>query len=397
MLKHLQEPDVPDLPDRKLVQTNFEVYRTSLMQRVFPLAEPVLFWETIDSAYKNRPSRPDSAQLGSKACILAFAAFVSMICNPCLLSLGTKMPEFDEEACICKARYLVCQILQEPPNLDGLQAVVTLVCSPQPSIICGQTDLLFSPSQSLLEMVTGNLQSANYYGSISARMLFMLGAHIFTNQRSWHPMSSTDVEPRIQGHLRNLFWLSYTIEQDVSLRTGQAQLFSEDNCDLTLPPDYAEQMYVSLKYEPNATNLPENPIFPMDLRLSVIKARAYSALYSFRAMKKTDTEILKDIRELDDELERWRLSVPLKWRPTLSFNQDKPDPNCSMHSVILRLNYHLCMTIIHQAGSRCKSRATQGCVMDGVSSSLALSVEASRSTLLYLETSEHVLVVGAFW
>lgn len=225
----------------------------------------------------------------------------------------------------------------------------------------------------------------------------MLGGHIFTNQQSWIPRSSTDTDSRIKAHLRNLFWLCYTIEQDVSLRTGQPQLFSEDNCDLSLPPAYVEQMYDSLEYHHNSTNLPENPIFPMDLRLSVIKARAYSALYSFKAMKKTDAEILKDIRELDDELERWRLSVPPKWRPTLSFSHETPDPNCNMHSVILRLNYHLCMTIIHQASSRCKSWATQGCVMDGVSSSLALSVEASRSTLLYLETSGHVLVDGVFW
>ncbi len=246
-------------------------------------------------------------------------------------------------------------------------------------------------------MVSGNLQSANYYGSISARMIFMLGGHIFTNQHSWLPRSSTDTDSRIKAHVRNLFWLCYTIEQDVSLRTGQAQLFSEDNCDLSLPPAYVEQMYASLEYHHNSTNLPENPIFPIDLRLSVIKARAYSALYSFKAMKKTDAEILKDIRELDDELERWRLSVPPKWRPTLSFSHETPDPNCNMHSVILRLNYHLCMTIIHQASSRCKSWATQGCVMDGVSSSLALSVEASRSTLLYLETSGHVLVDGVFW
>jgi hypothetical protein len=224
----------------------------------------------------------------------------------------------------------------------------------------------------------------------------MLKAHIYTDQPSWLPRSSTDTGLRTKTHLRNLFWLLYTIEQDVCLRTGQAQLFSEENCDLTLPPGYVDEMHTSLEYHHNSTDLPENPIFPMDLRLSLVKARAYSALYSFKALKKTDAEILKDVRELDDELERWRLSVPSKWRPTLSFSHERPDPNCSMHSVILRLNYHLCMTIIHQASSRCKSWS-QGCVMDGVSSSLALSVEASRSTLLYLEISGHVLVDGVFW
>ncbi|RDW78587.1 putative C6 transcription factor [Aspergillus mulundensis] len=376
MLRQLQGSNALELPNRHDIELGFNTYRASLMQRVFPAVDPVLFWKTINSAYKERPSGSDGAHVSSKACIFAFATFVSGLCNPCLLDTGRVMPRFDEEACALKARYLLSQILQEPPTLDGVQTVIML---------------------GMLELFAGNLQSANYYGSVSARMLFMLGAHTFTGQRSWFPDSFTDTEMRVKGHLRNLFWLCYTLEQDVSLRTGQAQLFSEDNCDLTLPPNYVEEMEASLDIKDASVDFPQNPLFPIDLRLGVIKSRAYSALYSFKAMKKTDAEILRDIRELDDELERWRLSLPVRWRPTLSFSQEKPDPNCNMHSVILRLNYHLCMTIIHQASSRCKSWATQGCVMDGVSSSLALSVEASRSTLLYLEASGHVLVNGVFW
>ncbi|KAL2819708.1 hypothetical protein BJX63DRAFT_445304 [Aspergillus granulosus] len=376
MLAQLQSPQLGDLPNRHLLEVSFETYRTSVMQRVFPAVDPVLFWSTIRSAYKERLSEYDRCPASTKACIYAFAAFVGVLCSSCFVEQAQKLPRLDEEACIAKARYLLCEVLQEPPSIDGLQAVTMLA---------------------LLELFQGNLQSANYYGSIAGRMIFMLGGHKFSNQPCWLPESCKDTAARTQTHLRTLFWLHYTVEQDVALRTGQAQLFSDDNCDLTLPPDYVEQMYVSLQYHHNSTNLPENPIFPVDLRLSLIRARAYSALYSFKAMKKTDAEILKNIRELDDELERWRLSVPPKWRPTLSFTHETPDPNCAMHSVILRLNYHLCMTIIHQASSRCKSWETQTCVMDGVSSSLALSVEASRSTLLYLEASGHVLVEGVFW
>ncbi|KAL3455410.1 hypothetical protein BJX64DRAFT_282093 [Aspergillus heterothallicus] len=366
LLAQLPSPQLGELPDRHLLEFSFEIYRTSVMQRVFPAVDPVLFWSTIRSAYRERSSEHDRCSASTKACIFAFAAFVGVLCSPCFEGEGQKLPRLDEEVCIAK----------EPPTLDGLQAVTMLA---------------------LLELFQGNLQSANYYGSISGRMVFMLGGHKFSNQPCWLPESVKDTTARTQTHLRTLFWLHYTVEQDVALRTGQGQLFSEDNSDLTLPPDYVEQMYVSLEYHHNSTNLPGNPVFPVDLRLSLIRARAYSALYSFKAMKKTDAEILKKIRELDDELERWRLSVPPKWRPTLSFTHQTPDPNCAMHSVILRLNYHLCMTIIHQASSRCKSWETQTCVMDGVSSSLALSVEASRSTLLYLEASGHVLVDGVFW
>jgi hypothetical protein len=229
-------------------------------------------------------------------------------------------------------------------------------------------------------------------------MIFTLGANTCSFQPSGVPTSSEEIKQRVHGHLRNLFWLCYTIEKDICIRTGQPQMFTEENCDLTLPPGYVDKLWYSMTCHHSSQEMPETPLFPVDLRLSIIKSRAYSALYSFKALQKTDAELLKEIRELDDELERWRMSVPPEWRPTLSFSHETPDPNVSMHSVMLRLNYHLCMTIIHMASSRCKSWANgQAGMVDGVSSSLALSVEASRSTLLYLEAAEHVLVDGIFW
>lgn len=245
--------------------------------------------------------------------------------------------------------------------------------------------------------MAGNLQSSNYYGSLAARMIFILRCHANPCPQSALGQLG-NYQACEQYQVRNLFWLCYTIEKDVCLRTGQPQIFTDENCDLTLPYGYVEKLYSSMEYHHHSMEIPNSPIFPVDLRLSIIKSRAHSALYSFRSLKKSDAELLKEIRELDDELERWRVSVPQEWRPTLSFSHETPDPNVSMHSVMLRLNYHLCMTIIHQASSRCKSWGNrQSGMMDGVSSSLALSVEASRSTLLYLEAAEHVLVDGIFW
>jgi hypothetical protein len=133
MLMHLQSPNAFDLPDRSLLELNFEVYCTSLMQRIFPVVDPVLFWTTINSAYKQHASGADSAHVSSTACIFAFAAFVSILCYPCFLQQGREIPRFDEDACVAKTRYLLCQVLQEPPTLEGLQAVTMLVCFSSPS------------------------------------------------------------------------------------------------------------------------------------------------------------------------------------------------------------------------------------------------------------------------
>ncbi|RHZ53098.1 putative C6 transcription factor [Aspergillus thermomutatus] len=375
-LMSMQPQSMFELPDRHSVEVHLDIFRTTLMQRVFPIVDPILFHDTIEAAYSH--SSLSAGRADVRASIISFLAFSSILQVPEYKDRPLGLPPIDSEGLAIKAQYLIPQVLREDASLEGLQAIVIMA---------------------IFELVTGNLRTADYYGSVAARLLYMLGGHTYpcpTNSFSASP--AEQLEYRRKWHIRNLFWLCYTIEKDVALRTGQPLVLSDENCDLTLPPGYVEQLYVSLGIHHHSRELPNNPLFPVDLRLSIIKSRVYSALYSFRALQKTDAELLKEIRELDDELEKWRMSVPPEWRPTLSFSHETPDPNVSMHSVMLRLNYHLCMTIIHQASSRCKSWVQgQGGMIEGVSSSLALSVEASRSTLLYLESAQHVIVDGVFW
>lgn len=207
-----------------------------------------------------------------------------------------------------------------------------------------------------------------------------------------------DPMSRLRCHLRNLFWLCYTIDIEISLRSGQPPSINDAYCDLTLPPRYVEMQYADLFPEVPIDDDLIVPLFPGDLRLAIIKMRAYNALYSVKALHKSDAELLKDIRELDDELEHWRMSVPPRFRPTLSFSHETPVIDKSMKSLILRLEYHHCVAAIHRVSGRCRAWAGgQSGEMDGVSSSLALSVEASRSSLKYLRTAAHTLPGELFW
>jgi hypothetical protein len=234
------------------------------------------------------------------------------------------------------------------------------------------------------------MRVTNYLGAVAARQIFMLGANLNHNRTA--PVSERSLKR--QKHLRNLFWICYTLDKDVSLRTGQPPVIADEDCDLTMPEGYIDRAFNDPDKDDNQLL---EPVFPFDLRLSMIKSRTKSHLYSVSAMQKSDADLLKSIRELDDELEEWRLSIPPQWRPTMSFSQETSDPNMSMHSVMLRVNYYLCMSVIHQASSRCKAWMQGTGMMDGVSSSLALSVEASRSTLCYLGAAKEVLVEGVFW
>lgn len=212
--------------------------------------------------------------------------------------------------------------------------------------------------------------------------------------------ATNETDSLTRWHLRNIFWVCYSFDKDLSLRTGQPPAFEDTQCDLTLPPGYQEHVYIDMAGHQGASEPPPRPFFSLDLRLSMIKSKAYNALYSVQATRKSDAELLRAIRELDNELESWRVSIPERCRPTVSFPRTAMPASQfqNMGTVMLQLNYYSCIAIIHQASSRCQvwgdgsSRA-----MVGVSSSLALSVEASRSTLLFLESAEEILLDEVFW
>lgn len=223
----------------------------------------------------------------------------------------------------------------------------------------------------------------------------MLGGHIM---QPVDPTPTMDKETRTRRHIRNLFWLCYSMDKGICQRTGHPPLLVDDYCDLTLPTHYTE-----LAYRPqdpqNPNQEPFVPMYPLDLNLSIIHSRAHAALYSFKAGHKSDAEILKDIRELDDELEQWRMSIPAPYRPTLTFTQDLGKCNSmDMHAIVLHLAYHHAVATIHRASGRCRAwRNSQSCEFDGVTSSLAISVQACRSSLYCLESTVHTVAADCFW
>ncbi|KAI5296258.1 hypothetical protein KEM52_004813, partial [Ascosphaera acerosa] len=97
-------------------------------------------------------------------------------------------------------------------------------------------------------------------------------------------------------------------------------------------------------------------------------------------------ELLRDIRELDTELHAWRESVPPLFRPTWVHSRHLPTSQ-HLSIVILRLLFYHILALIHRASSRCSAWAADmrpRWDTEALGSSLALSVEASRSSLLYM-------------
>ncbi|OAQ98754.1 hypothetical protein LLEC1_07403 [Akanthomyces lecanii] len=128
-----------------------------------------------------------------------------------------------------------------------------------------------------------------------------------------------------------------------------------------------------------------------------------AAMYNALACRASDAELLRTIRELDDELESWRSAVPREFAPQLSVRKDVSlagdlSRSMTMFHLELHLEYHHILMVIHGAsGLSAAANAPTGTILPGVQSSLELSVEASRSTIIYLTASANRIASEAFW
>lgn len=251
----------------------------------------------------------------------------------------------------------------------------------------------------MFEMATGRIQAASMYNTLACRVVFVLRGH----QRlfpSPHRVQYT-IEDREDRHIRLLFWMCYYFDKSFSLRTGHPPAIDDEFCDLTLPEGYLEYRWSPRVCDPT-TDL-QDVFFPGDMELTLVKSKVIRSLYGNRSWEKSDAELLRSVRELDSELENWRSAVPRQYAPALSVRKDvtlSSDLSKCMHMVHieLHLEYHHILNVIHSAsGLSSVAGLLSGDVIPGIQSSLDLSVEVSRSTLIYLTASADRIVSEAFW
>ncbi|KAJ6445414.1 fungal specific transcription factor domain-containing protein [Purpureocillium lavendulum] len=354
-----QQGSEAQLPPKWVVQSLLDEFLASDFSLVFPLIDRVMFDETLKLAYSRQKQPLLCEFVGAKACVFAFVSMAS--------SRFTELEAasyIDPDACAKEAQVLLADFLEDA-SVTTLQTIFML--------------------------------AAIMYHAVACRTVFALGAHTTTVSRSTgRALTPAEREDR---HVRHLFWLCYSFDKDIALRTGQPPIIRDDFCDMTLPDGYVQDRYDRHRCGSDS----KAPWFPNDLRLSLIKSKAVDAIYSNVALRKSDAELLRTIREMDDELERWRVSIPAEFSPALSVRRavqlDDLDKSRSMLHIELHLDYHYLLNIIHCASGRCVFNQ-EGPDKDktyGVESSLDLAMEASRSTLVYLSAMAPRLASETFW
>ncbi|OCK74350.1 hypothetical protein K432DRAFT_469977 [Lepidopterella palustris CBS 459.81] len=167
------------------------------------------------------------------------------------------------------------------------------------------------------------------------RLSHTLGLH---RNESGYDMDPVEAEQR-----KRVFWIAYRIDKDMCIRLGLPLIQDDDDMDLELPSKDPEDKLGNI-------SLPDGQgkinIFRLMAEFSLIEARVHKELYSAKASKQSDEELLITIGELDRQLEEWKESIPIDFQP--EYEIKVADTSLSLHIIILHFAYYNCLNAIHR-------------------------------------------------
>lgn len=244
------------------------------------------------------------------------------------------------------------------------------------------TDLL--SVQALLGMAlflqgTPNPQPSFFLIAAAIRCSHTIGLH---KRGSAFNLNPIEVEQR-----KRVFWIAYLLDKDACLRAGRPPAQDDDDMNVELP---SEDPPDNIGNVPLADGKSKINLFRLMCEFAIISSKVYRQLYSVRASKQSDGELLNTIGELDRELEAWKDSIPLDFRPEHEIKTSHTP--LILHIVVLHFSYYNCLTTIHRMSvhhgywtSRLSEYAIQGLnarpLNPRVFSSAALCVSAARASI----------------
>ncbi|EED20142.1 fungal specific transcription factor, putative [Talaromyces stipitatus ATCC 10500] len=243
------------------------------------------------------------------------------------------------------------------------------------------TDLLSVQAllgMSLFLQGTPNPQPSFFLVAAAIRLSHSIGLH---KRGSLFNLNPVEVEQR-----KRVFWIAYLLDKDICLRSGRPPVQDDDDMNVELPSEIPPD---------NAGLIPligEGTVnmFRLMCRFAIIESRVYKRLYSTKAAKQSDGELLNTIGELDRELEEWKDSIPVDYRPEHEIKATHPP--LILHVMILHFAYYNCLTTIHRMAvhhgywtSRLSNYAIQGLyarpLNPRVFSSANICVTAARASI----------------
>jgi len=247
------------------------------------------------------------------------------------------------------------------------------------------TDLL--SVQALLGMAlflqgTPNPQPSFFLVAAATRLAHSIGLH---KRGSGFNLNEVENEQR-----KRVFWIAYLLDKDICLRSGRPPAQDDDDMNVELPSEDPPDNVGSIPLAKEQDGKKTMNLFRQMCLFAQIQSRVYKQLYSVKASRQSDGELLNTIGELDAQLEEWKDSIPLDFRPEHEINAAHTP--LILHVVVLHFAYYNCLTTIHRMSvhhgywtSRLSNYALQGLnarpLNPRVFMSAALCVNAARTSI----------------
>ncbi|TGJ86027.1 hypothetical protein E0Z10_g2787 [Xylaria hypoxylon] len=323
---------------------------------IFPLFHQPTFMHLVERQYSSNPYE-GSGWWASLNCVLAIAHRLRVMSN--------LVPQEEDE----KAWDYI-------KNAMGVFSELTM----------RNTDLL--SVQALLGMAlfmqgTPNPQPSFLLVAAAIRSSHSIGLH---KRGTGFNLNPIEIEQR-----KRVFWIAYMLDKDLCLRSGRPPAQDDDDMNVDLPEADPVDHIGNI---PLANGKGKMNLFRVMCELAVIESRIYKRLYSTKATKLSDGELLQTIGELDKELESWKDSIDIDYRPEHEIKASHTP--LVLHIAMLHFSYYNALTTIHRMSihhgfwtSRLANYAIQGLnarpLNPRVFSSAALCASAARATISLLK------------
>jgi len=323
---------------------------------IFPLFHQPTFMHLVERQYSSNPYE-GSGWWASLNCAFAIAHRLRVMSN--------LVPQEEDEkawAYIKNAMGVFSELTMRNTDLLSVQALLGIA---------------------LFMQGTPNPQPSFLLVAAAIRLSHSIGLH---KRGTGFNLNPIEIEQR-----KRVFWIAYMLDKDLCLRSGRPPAQDDDDMNVELPDaDPADH----IGNIPLANGKGKMNLFRVMCELSVIQSSIYKRLYSTKASKLSDGELLQTIGELDKELETWKDNIDIDYRPEHEIKASHTP--LILHIAMLHFSYYNALTTIHRMSihhglwtSRLANYAIQGLnarpLNPRVFSSAALCASAARATISLLK------------
>ncbi|KAL4939056.1 hypothetical protein BDV06DRAFT_214603 [Aspergillus oleicola] len=146
-------------------------------------------------------------------------------------------------------------------------------------------------------------------------------------------------------HRRNIFWIAYCLDREISLRFGKPPAQSDDDVNIGLPTETRPN---SVRVLPSLYRQSDFDVFRAHCQLATIKGQLYKNLYSAAAKERPLSEIMVSVGTLDELLQDWKEDLPTEYQPRLEPLPNHPHPTISVMLLYLHYSYFNCIIAMHR-------------------------------------------------